>query len=82
VGTVATLAAGSALLTAGQLASMWAVAHRNRWGWALRTATNAAAVPYDIVTHQFAFVIAAGAGIVIAWRAFRRWGAKPVSAGR
>jgi hypothetical protein len=82
MGTLGTLVTGSALLTVGQLASMWAIAHRNRWGWALRTAANAAAVPYDIVTHQFAFVIAAAAGIVIAWRAFRRWGAQTVSTGR
>lgn len=74
-----TLLTGSALLTAGQLASMWAVAHRNRWGWVLRSGGNVAAMPYDIVTHQFAFVIAAAIGTVIAWRAFRRWGAHAVS---
>lgn len=79
---LSTLLIGSALLTAGQLASMWAIAHKNRWGWALRIGGNLAAMPYDIVTHQFAFVLAAAIGAVIAWRAFRRWGAQAVSAAR
>jgi hypothetical protein len=67
--------AGSGALTVMQLGSQAMVARRNRWGWPLRIVSNLAAIPYNIVTGQFFFVAAALAGIYVAARAFRAWGA-------
>ena len=66
--------AGSGVLTALQLGSMTLTARHNRWGWALRIGSNLAAIPYNLITGQYFFVLAACGGIVVAARAFRARG--------
>ena len=77
--------AGSAALTVLQLGAQLLTARLNRWGWVLRIIVNVAAIPYDLVTRQYFFTVAAIAGIVVAARAFRGWSClrpRPASAPR
>jgi len=64
---------GSGVLTIIQLGAQWLTARRNGSGWALRVLANTISIPYNIITHQYFFLMAAATGITLAINPLRSW---------
>lgn len=68
------LTAGSAVLASAQLITMWLLARKHRGGWLASITASVAAVPYDILTGQYGFLVVDALYLAMAWRAWRSWG--------
>lgn len=64
---------GSVILACIQLASSWSLMHKWRVGWAFSITANLVAIPYDLITRQYGFVVVILINLCIAARGWRTW---------
>lgn len=62
--------AGSVLLSVLNVVGMWLLAGRHRGAWLFLIILQALWVPYDVVTHQYGFLLP---GLATGWVCWRGW---------
>ena len=67
------LIGGSIALAVGTFVSMFWLGRQYRIGWLIGLATQAVAIPYDVITNQYGMLALAVALSVIYTRSWYRW---------
>jgi len=64
---------GSTVLSILDLAVLWLIARRYRFGWLINVVVNTLWFPYDMVTHQYGFFILGFVYYYIAYEGYKHW---------
>ena len=64
---------GSVILAGTQAFSQLVIARKHRWGWYLALLASLLAVPYEIITRQYGFLVSCASGCIISLHALHVW---------